>query len=62
MKAYTAQYDEIVLRTKVYAFNNNPLVTDGGLNYYTDDSMMAVEREVWEYPQAKSLGLDQGNG
>jgi hypothetical protein len=65
LRAYTSAYNEVVFRTEINAIDNAGLPSEGNtetsIGYYTDDSIKALRRKIYQENVAVELGYDHGD-
>lgn len=60
VSAYTSTYYEVIFRNTIEKVNGVQQ-TNQKADFYTDDSIKAIKREIYEKNQAKDLGYDTGD-
>jgi hypothetical protein len=62
VRVHSSAYNEIVLRTEIKGISMGWEERKiGEMQYFTDDSMRAVERKVWKDREAEEKGFDFGD-
>ena len=57
LRSYTSNYNEIVLRTNFETINGE----EGVYEFYTDDSMKAIKRKIYDSEEALILNFNIGD-